>query len=245
MRDFDGTVGAVVPAVFEAYARVFHPASRQTGAGEVEVGWAEVAAANGLVMHPAMEWGSLIGSWKLPRQPGLWDQPPRTGELPEKSAMRLAAVLTNWTTSPECSYFALWDGWDTIGLLLLFAEGTPEKVQQPERRAAEEEIAVWRELVQSGASFTLPNREMRLLRGPLAAIDEFYEFHHQPPNLWWPEDRAWCVGADVDLMSTYVGGCSASIRAVLADDRLESLPVSVDQLVTWDSDTVNPLPPLP
>jgi hypothetical protein len=35
------------------------------------------------------------------------------------------------------------------------------------------------------------------------------------------------------------------IVAVLADDRLESLPVSVDQHVTWDADTVNPLPAPP
>jgi hypothetical protein len=46
VRDFDGTVGSVVPAVFDAYARVFHPASRSAGAGEAEVRWAEVAAAN-------------------------------------------------------------------------------------------------------------------------------------------------------------------------------------------------------
>jgi hypothetical protein len=242
VRNFDGTVGSVVPAVFDAYARVFHPASRHTGASEVEVRWAGVAAANGRVMHPAAEWGSLTGSWEWHEQPGLWDQPPRSGELPEASAMRLAAVLAKYTKSSECSYFALWDGWDTLGLLLSFSEGTPENVQRRERQAAEEEIAAWRELVQGGAAFTLPNREMRLLRGPLAAIDRFYEFYHHPPNLWWPEDRAWCVGTDVDLMSTYVGGSSASISAVLADDRLESLPVSIDQCVTWDSDAVNPLP---
>jgi hypothetical protein len=118
-------------------------------------------------------------------------------------------------------------------------------VQRRERRAAEEEIAAWRDLVQSGAAFTLPDREMRLLRGPLAAIDEFYGFHRSPPSLWWPEDRAWCVATDVDLMSTYVGGSRASIGAVLADDRLESFPVHVDQRVTWDSDTVNPLPAPP
>jgi hypothetical protein len=29
VRDFDYTVGSIVPAVFDAYARVFHPASRE------------------------------------------------------------------------------------------------------------------------------------------------------------------------------------------------------------------------
>jgi hypothetical protein len=244
VRDFDGTVGSVVPAVFEAYARVFHPASRAAGASEVEVCWAEVAAANARAMHPAAEWGSLTGSWQSHEQPGVWEQPPRTGELPRALATRLAAVLAGYTKSPECSYFALWDGWGVLGLLLSFREGTPEDVQRLRRQAIEDEIAVWRELVQSGAEFTLPGREMRLLRGPLTAIEEFYELHHDPPSLWWPGDRAWCVGTDIDLMSTYVGGSSASISAVLADDVLEALPVSVDQGITWETDTVNP-PPAP
>src|ERR1700730_3107084 len=138
VRNFDGTVGSVVPAVFDAYARVFHPASRHTGASEVEVRWARVAAANGRVMHPAAEWGSLTGSWESHEQPGLWDQAPRSGELPETSAMRLAAVLAKYTKSSDCSYFALWDGWDTLGPLLSFSEGTPENVQRRERQAAEE-----------------------------------------------------------------------------------------------------------
>lgn len=245
VRDFDGTVGSVVPAVFDAYARIFHPASCGVGGEEAEVRWAEVAAANARVMHPAAEWGSLAGSWQSREQPGLWKQPPRTGELPGASAARLAAVLARHTKHPECAYFALLDGWDALGLMLLFKDGTPEDVQRIGRRAVEEEVAAWRELVQGGAAFALPNREMRLLRGPLAAIGEFYEFHHNPPNLWWPHDHAWCVGTDIDLMSTYVGGSRASIAALLADDQLESLPVSVDQSVTWEADTVNPLPEPP
>jgi hypothetical protein len=87
--------------------------------------------------------------------------------------MRLAAVLAGYTKNPECSYFALWNGWDALGLLLSFREGTPEDVQRLRRQAVEEHITAWRDLVQGGAAFTLPNREMWLLRGPLAAIEEF------------------------------------------------------------------------
>jgi len=28
----------------------------------------------------------------------------------------------------------------------------------------------------------------------------------QPPDLWWPEDRAWFVATDTDLSWLYVGG---------------------------------------
>lgn len=40
---------------FEAYARVFHPARRGKKDCSVEVSWAQVAAANHRVMHPAAE----------------------------------------------------------------------------------------------------------------------------------------------------------------------------------------------
>lgn len=46
-------------------------------------------------------------------------------------------------------------------------------------------------------------------------------------------------------MTTYVGGSNACIEAVLADEQLEGLRVSVDQCVTWDADTINPLPAPP
>ena len=51
-RGTPGTVGALVPAAFDAYARVLHPAVRYDGDDDVEVPWAEVAAHNGTVAHP-------------------------------------------------------------------------------------------------------------------------------------------------------------------------------------------------
>lgn len=46
-------------------------------------------------------------------------------------------------------------------------------------------------------------------------------------------------------MTTYVGGSEDCIAAVLASDHLEALAAGADQKITWDSDTVNPLPPRP
>src|SRR5829696_6667164 len=45
-RGEPGTVAALVPAVFEAYARILHPAVRYVGDDDVEVTWSEVAAHN-------------------------------------------------------------------------------------------------------------------------------------------------------------------------------------------------------
>ena len=64
----------------------------------------------------------------------------------------------------------------------------------------------------------------------------------QSANLWWPADRAWFVATDIDLMTTYVGGSAACIAAALAAEGLETAQVPSDQKVTWDADTINPLP---
>jgi hypothetical protein len=54
----------------------------------------------------------------------------------------------------------------------------------------------------------LPGREYVLLRGPLDAVTSstFERIDLQAPNIWWPDDRRWCVATENDLMSTYVGG---------------------------------------
>src|SRR5690349_23203664 len=43
-------------------------------------------------------------------------------------------------------------------------------------------------------------------------------------NLWWPDDRAWCVVTDIDLTSTYVGGSAGCIGELLAHTGLEAWP---------------------
>lgn len=222
VRHFAYDVGSVVPASFEAYARVFHPAVRCEGGSAVEVRWADVAQANDRVMHPAAEWGSITGSWDFQyrdSQPGLWDCPPCTGGLPVSVAARLAAVLGKYTHSPERCWFAVWEGFADLD--------------------AEWEFA---------PRFGLPHRTMLLLSGPILAVVGSLAAEpsiSRSANLWWPEDRAWCVGTDIDLMTTYVGASAGCIERLLAEASLEILPVSVGQRVTWDTDTINPLPPAP
>jgi hypothetical protein len=243
VRDFDHTVGSLLPAVFETYVRVFHPAARNVAGEAVAVRWAEVASANGRVMHPAAEWGSIVGPWEDrsgSRQAGVWDEPPETGTLPHAAAMRLAELLAGHTKHEEDCFFALWQGYGAPMLHFFFKEGTPGSERREAEASAKSDIESWHALIETGASFTLPHREMWLLNGPLATIGDFYELHRHPPALWWPGDRAWCVATDTDLMTTYVGASRACVEALLADNELEVLGVSAEQRVTWDADTINP-----
>ena len=87
-----------------------------------------------------------------------------------------------------------------------------------------------------------PQRSFILFSGPLDAIDAFGRAGPPwlPPNLWWPDDRAWFVSTDIDLASTYVGGSRVCIDAILSAEEVEALPASVDDPLGVAADTINP-----
>ena len=199
-----GTVAALVPDVFEAYARVLHPAVRYRGDDDVEVPWAEVAAHNGTVRRPLADWDALTHG-PVDSQPPVWDDGPSEGHLPVALAARLAAVLARHTTTAEC-LFGRWDGFGFD----LHDPGTPPR------------------LLLRG------ERDVVLVRGTVddAVRNLAPEPHEQSANLWWPADRAWCVVTDVDLRSTYVGGSAACIAELIATPGLEAFPAAPRDRVT-------------
>jgi hypothetical protein len=218
-RGTPGTVGSLVPNAFEAHSRVLHPAVRYLGHDDVEVPWAEVAAHNGTVAHPLMQWPSVTGSWNYlssDSQPPVWDDAPSEGHLPVATAARLAAVLAGHTGTPEDCLFGRWDGFG-------YDLGTPDV---PPRL-----------LLRGGI-------DMVLVRGTVtdAVRNLAPEPWEQSANLWWPADHAWCVVTDVDLMSTYVGGSASCIADLLATQGLDAVPAAPEDRVTYDGDSVNPLP---
>jgi hypothetical protein len=216
LRAFDEhVVGSLVPAVFDDYARVFHPAVRYDGDDDVEVSWAEVAAANRTVAHPAMEWGSLTGSMDFfedADQSPLWDQAPARGHLPVDVARALVEVLRPHTRTPDDVFFGVWSGFGFI--------------------------------VGEAPTVALDGRAHWLLRGPidLATVNMAEEPSEQSASVWWPADRSWFVATDLDLVTTFVGGSAACVADLLRSERIEAARVPVDQRFTWDADTVNPWP---
>jgi hypothetical protein len=219
VRNFEYDVGSLLPVTFESYARVLHPAARVSAVGDpVDVRWADVAAANGRVAHAAMEWVAITGDWRFMNedaQPGIWDRAPSIGSLPSHQAASLADLLDRFTGTPSECWFGVWEGYGNMAAHL-----------------------------RTAPMIEMPNRRMLLLRGPLRAAGTAFSHATWPESasLWWPDDRTWCVATDIDLQSTYVGGSAACIGAVLAKQRMETYPVSVDQTVHWRSDTVNPTP---
>ncbi len=208
-------LAALLPPVFPAVARIFHPAARYVGADDVDVRWAEVAAANGTTAHPLMQWGAITGSldfYEEADQSPLWEGAPARGHLPVQVAAALVDVLGRHTGTPGDCWFGIWDGHPAVA--------------------------------SDGPRLTAGGRAYWLVRGPvtLAGANMAPEPWEQSANLWWPADRAWCVLTDAELVSSYVGASVACVADLLADPRLETAPATAEQPLREGADTVNPPP---
>ncbi|MEU0335142.1 hypothetical protein [Streptomyces sp. NPDC006193] len=194
-----GTVAAVAAPGFAAYARILHPAALD----ERPVRWSTAAAAHGTRVAPTSRWHEVVGMDQDCLDvseyglPGVWDEHPEEGPTPPDVARSLLPVLERHTATAEHCWFGLWCGY-----------GQWDFGRFP--------------------TFGTPGRDEVLLAGRLAdavsptSLDPFAHL----PDLWWPQDRAWCVGGDVDLVSTYVGGSRELIDDLLAAPGLEACPAA-------------------
>ncbi len=99
--------------------------------------------------------------------------------------------------------------------------------------------------VQDAPRVRLPHRDYMLFEGPLSAATELGwpassdVFFSQSPNLFWPQDHAWCVASEIDLFCTLVGGSEPLAEALVANPSLEAWRVDPGDPVTYDSDRIN------
>lgn len=59
------------------------------------------------------------------------------------------------------------------------------------------------------------------------------------PNLFWPRDRAWCVGTEIDFDSTLVAGSHPLIAELTQNPTLECWPIDPNASLTSGSDELN------
>ncbi|MCL4414132.1 MAG: hypothetical protein M1522_05180 [Actinobacteria bacterium] len=221
---FGTTVTAVVPAGFEAYARVLHPAEAPPWGGHRLVRWREVADWSGLPLGPDAQFHTVALPPHRPEAPAPWSgQGPHAGSLYPPDAEVLAEILRGATTTPEDCCFCIWDGYGWEGCRQLTSEGAPP-VTLPDPVP---------EAVRRGPRVRLPARDYLLYCGPTEAITAPLDIGHgQTANLAWPADHAWCVASEIDLAWTYVAGSGTLIHEILADERIEALPAGPDDPLT-------------
>ncbi len=217
LSDF-GTLRSLLPNGFLAYARVFHPA--YVDDSEVKpVRWSSVASWTGRTVHPLMQFERIAG---LREDPGVmypdppWGSHPQLGSVPEAECRTLVEVLRGFTSTPGSCFFCLWEGYGNIDTRLYKARSRVKA----------------------------PGRDYLLFHGPIDAIMAFlaendWPFWGKSPNIWWPEDKAWCVATDIDLYDTYLGGSRECIEAVLSSPDLEALPTTLDARLDLEGDAIN------
>ncbi len=174
-----------------------------------------MASWNGKVVHPQMQFHRIANL-----DPGLherpsWGRRPFFGTLPEGECRALVRVLKEFTSTAEGCFFCLWHGYGFLD------DRSYRKV----------------------AKLKVPAREYLVFCGPLASIVSFYKHFEgrwgRSPNIWWPEDRAWCVSTEIDLLDTFVGGSKACIEQVLAHPDLEAVRITPGSRIDGSGDTIN------
>jgi hypothetical protein len=89
---------ALVPPVFEAYARILHPA---WAADRAPVRWATVAACSGGSAHAMAEFERMARERGRPSMARPFTAPPHDGALPPGTLEALSDVLARHTTMPD------------------------------------------------------------------------------------------------------------------------------------------------
>jgi hypothetical protein len=180
-----------------------------TWRNHTDVRWAEVAASTGKVIHPLVQFHAIA----TPVPGRELEATPWSGE-PRTGTLsdRQVRALSRLAEKHTSTAEACWFClWDGYGYLAPGAMSDAKKV--------------------------CPNdaRTYRLFTGSVGDAVGWED----GPNIWWPDDRAWCVASEIDHPYSYVGGSEELIEEVVADLELEALPAQLEDPVTYDSDTIN------
>lgn len=260
-----GTVSCVVPTGFAAYARVLHPVTATRVITEFpysaetrRLRWADVAAARGTTVHPAVQWAALAGESDQGVDVGDdWAaDAPSVGDLDVEALARLAGLLA--AAGPTAgATAAVWTGFGSlrpasIGLMVAIDGGSADDETTALAEARSALAATVSDAVTAaldGPLLELPQREYLLLDCDVAEFADpawteragigWHWGHGPTPNLLWPADRSWCLGTEIDFDSTLIGGDRGLIDAVLADPLLEALEVEPSTDLSSFGDSVN------
>src|SRR5665647_3305544 len=206
-----GPRGTVTQTVPSGFAAYARILHPAGGPDNEPVTWAQVAETTGRLVHPTVQWHVLVGAADgWDHVGGLWPHArPQWGNLAISQLAVLCEVLAVNTTTPDACFLAL----------------TDTEHASPRLR--------------------LPGRDYFVMHGPISATLDFARYDgvdawwSQSPNLFWPQDRAWCVATEIDFDSTLVGGSAAAVAAVLEAPELEAWPVRPTDSLTADADRGN------
>ena len=245
-----GAVTLQVPRGFEAYARVFHPASDATGR---PVSWAEVAKVCRTTPHREMQWHAILGlsnadELRSSYRPGdgsgvNWaGSDPPIGPMDIDTLDALCEVLADHAADVTHCFFALCiiHGWldsfsgETLPPLLELPYDRSHIVLAGPLSAVDQIMYDWSRA--DSIMMTQVARHGEVL-APERESSSFLQ--REAPNLIWPGDHSWFVASEVDFDSTLVGGSAVLINAIIESSKLEARRIRPTDSLADDADTVN------
>ena len=177
------------------------------------VRWSTVAGWNGRTVHPQMQFGRIANLSDPHHRKPTWGSRPVEGWSSSEGCRAIAEVLGEFTSTRNRCYCCVWEGFGTVDLRLY-----------------------------GSARVRVPHRDYLLFSGHIDAVISFWEPElpwYQSPNIWWPEDRSWCVVTDLYSDSTYIGGADGCIERILNCPDIEALPTQIDARIDYGGDTIN------
>lgn len=218
-------VSHCLPAVYPAYAKIFHPIYEDDGVEDRGVSWAQaddepemigrlvsvgsgpdpsgsrvtwrdLAEELGLRFHSEVNEHSLIRAFPQKSFP-RYLLGPEEGSLDRPTCQALIQALTPHASGEACFFYYV--------------------------------------------SIATPGIEPLLFRGALPEVLQSFNLEgvYGTPTYWWPESRSWCVCTDWDLTFTLVGGSEELLNSVLSSAKLEALRVTPASRVDWKADRLN------
>lgn len=219
-------VALVVPDGFDAYIRLMH---------RLEYGsWSELAP-------DYLRGGDDRYPYPFP------DTVTGEGDLSADIIDALLPHLATATSSANECHFGLWNGWGEFNrgahatMSASRRRRTPvgvawDRFQRRRAMHAEErrESPMYAFVEACAVQKWWGGRDTLLFDGPIEAVAAIgsapwgRELRRRGPQWWWPEDRAWFVGNEIDHPWSYLAGSIELVDSVVSDANIESVPVHAD-----------------
>lgn len=225
-------LGSFLPEGFPNYVRILHPA-HTVGDETGSVRWAAIARENNKAIGPETTFQDVAN---IPSEDRYrWDETlPSVGNLPREQFYTLARLLGDCTSTADRCWFCVWEGYGfwmehSHQSLTAYREVRPWILRRrvEVRRRQEEERKEFERI----SKVRHQHRAYLLFEGALSTSAFEFDGWWQSPNLWWPDDQAWCVATEIDGYSTYVGCGTECARAIMEAPELEALEVDLDASV--------------
>ncbi len=133
------------------------------------------------------------------------------GCLDEPTAEVVRAVLARHTPDAGDCVAGLWEGWGWL-------RGSPAVAAFGPTADGSPVPPAFAEAVLGAPRLTIPGRAYLLFAASVEDLGELGAgaWGVQSPNLMWPRSRAWCLGTEVDLCASIVGGSDRLVADLLA-----------------------------